>query len=187
MKGKIAILILLLAAQVAMYSVAVGPELSASVTLASPATQPNFQITASPGSLTISASNSATSTITLTSMNGLSGTINLAATISPVVPTGPQTSLNPSSVTVISGGSGTALLTVATTTATANGGYIVTVTGTKNSVSNSVQISVTIVGGTVGAESVPINPVSLLLPYAAVVVIVLAATTVYILAARRRS
>ena len=179
---------LLLTAQVAIYSVAVHPDLPASVVmLASPATQPNFQITANPASLTISASNSATSTITLTSLNGLSGAINLAATISPLVPTGPQTSLDPSSVTVTSGGSGTSLLTVTTTTATANGGFTVTVTGTKNSVSNSVQIRVTIVGGTVGAESVPINTLSLLLPYAAVVVTVLAATTVYIFATRRRS
>jgi hypothetical protein len=188
MKRKIAILILFLATQIATYSVALHPGLSASaVTLASPTAQPTFQITANPASLTISASNSANSTITLRSLNGLSGSITLATTVNPLVPTGPKASLNPTSVALTSGGSRTSLLTVSTTTTTANGGYTITITGTKNAVTNSVQVAVTIVGGTVGAESVPVSRLSLLLPYLAIVVIGLAATAVYTLTARRRA
>ena len=188
MNRKIATLMLLLAAQIVMYSVAFQPTSSASLmTLASPSAQPNFQITATPMSLTISASNTANSTITLTSINGLSGSVSLAAIVSPLVQNGPKASLNPASVALTSGGSGTSLLTVSTTTTTANGGYTVMVTGTKNAVSNSVQVSVTIIGGTVGAESVPISRLSVLLPYAAVVVIGLAATALYTFTVRRKA
>ena len=50
--------------------------------LTPPPPSPDFSIGANPSALTIVIGSSGTSTITLTSLNGLSGTVNLGATIS---------------------------------------------------------------------------------------------------------
>src|SRR5206468_6057735 len=58
---------------------------------------PDFSVAANPSSITISQSSSGTSNLTLTSMNGFSGIVNLSATVSP---SGPKTSSSPTSVTL---------------------------------------------------------------------------------------
>ena len=107
---------------------------------------PDFSISASgttPASFV--AGNSATSTITLTSLNGLSGSVALSVAVSP---TGPTASVSPIFVALSSGGTGTAVLTVSTSSgvysSTATGSYTITLTGTSGSLSHSVSLSITV-------------------------------------------
>jgi Beta-propeller repeat len=63
---------------------------------------------------------SATATITVTSVSGFNGTVNLACSVSPVVSKGPTCSFSPgSSVNLSANGNATATLNVATTAASA--------------------------------------------------------------------
>src|SRR5437867_7958872 len=111
-------------------------------------TTPDFGLSASPSSLTVTAGSSGTSTVTVTSFNNFTGTVSLQATVTPA---GPSLSLDPSSVPVSSGGSGSSVLTVSTTNATAPGFYKLTVTGTSCSSSHTTAILVTIVSPAAGS------------------------------------
>ena len=116
-------------------------------------TTPDFGLSASPSSLTITAGSSGTSTVTMTSVNNFTGTVNLQATVTPA---GPNLSLNPSSVPVPLGGSGSSILTISTTNATAPAIYKVTITGTSGSSSHTSTIAVTVVSpafGPLGIDS----------------------------------
>ena len=94
----------------------------------------DFVLTASAPS-TVDSTKLTTSTITITSLTGFSGTVSLTAT--------PSTSLTASlSSNLIMGGSGTSTLSISSTTA---GTYTVTVTGTSGSLSHSVSLSVQVV------------------------------------------
>jgi len=122
---------------------------------------PDFTITANPVSLTIQAGSSGTSTITLTSINGFTGTVSL---ISAITPSGPTTSLSTNSVTLSSGGTATTLLTVSTTSSTAAGSYTAQVTGTSTSTSHATQLSVTVNGPPQPDFTISANPSSLSIP-----------------------
>src|SRR3989442_1670000 len=87
---------------------------------------PDFSLSASPTSLSVTAGSSATSTITLTSLNSFAGIVTVSSTGSPA---GLTLSLNPSSVSLSSGGTGTTTLTISTQSSTPAGSYSVTVTG----------------------------------------------------------
>src|SRR5207302_10264344 len=112
---------------------------SATVTYQITAT-PDFSVSANPTSLTISQGSSGTSNITLTSLNGFSGTVTLSASVSP---SGPFANLNPGSVTLVSNGAGSSTLNV-TSVSAAPGTYKVNVTATSGSLSHSFLITVTI-------------------------------------------
>src|SRR2546428_971884 len=112
-------------------------------TVAVTVTGPDFSISSSPSSLgVIQGSSSNSSTITLTSLNGFSGTITLTSSVSQA---GLNISFNPASVTISSGGSGTSTMTVSTST-TPPGFYTATINGMSGSTTNmtTVNISVTI-------------------------------------------
>src|SRR5207247_2142984 len=94
----------------------------------------DFGLSASPFTLSIPRGSSRQSTITVSSINGWSGTATLSATISPIVSKGPTVSLNPTSITLTAGGHGTSMLTVSTGNSTPRGTYTVTVTATSGSV-----------------------------------------------------
>jgi fibronectin type 3 domain-containing protein len=94
---------------------------------------PDFTISASPSSLTINSGSSGSSTITVTSVNGFSGTVSLTSSPTSGV------ALSPSSVTVSSGGSATATLTLTPAAST-----IYTITGTASSISHSTNVAVTV-------------------------------------------
>src|SRR5207249_4097224 len=94
--------------------------------------QPDFTITANPSSLTINSGSSGSSTITVTSINGFSGTVSLSSS------TG--SSLDVSSLTVGSGGTATAKLTI--TNPASSGTY--TVTGTSGTLTHSADVTVTV-------------------------------------------
>src|SRR6267143_2088430 len=97
---------------------------------------PNFTITANPTTIgPINTRAVGTSTITVAPTNGFSGTV----TLSTVPSTGLNASILPASIL---GGSGTATLSVNSTTA---GSYSVTVTGTGSPGSRSTTVTVTVV------------------------------------------
>src|SRR5438552_19173109 len=76
---------------------------------------PDFSISPSPSSFSVPPGASGTSTITLTSLGSFTGTVTLSPSISP---NGPTISVNPSSVTLVAGGSETSKLTVSTQSST---------------------------------------------------------------------
>jgi hypothetical protein len=120
---------------------------------------PDFGLSASPSALSIAQGSSGKSTITLVSLNGLAGTVSLSSTVSP---TGPTVTLNPSSVSLGTGGSATSTLTISTTSTTPTGSYMVTVTGTSGSVSHSAVVSITVTSSSSqGDFAISVNPSSL--------------------------
>jgi subtilase family serine protease len=101
---------------------------------------PDFSMSASPSALTIRRGYSGTSTITVSSLNGFSGTVSLTAT----APTGLTATLNPTSVTLASGGTATSTLTIKVASNARTGTYTVTVKSTSGSLSHSVNVQVTV-------------------------------------------
>ncbi len=99
-----------------------------------------FTISASPASLSIQAGSTSASIITLTSVSGFSGTVNLANAVSGC---GCFTSqLNSTSVVVPSGGTKTVALTVNATSTTGN--EVITVTGTAPTISFSASTTISV-------------------------------------------
>jgi PKD repeat protein len=103
---------------------------------------PDFSISGSPSSITIPRSSSGTFNISLTGINGFSGTVNLSTS---TTASGPRTSLSQTSINLPLGGSGTSTLTVRTLKKTHLGSYSVTVTATSGSLSHSITFTVTVV------------------------------------------
>jgi subtilisin family serine protease len=97
---------------------------------------PDFSLSASPTTLSIVQGESGTSTVTVSDLNGFTGTVNLEVS---VTPSGPFASLSPETVT----NSGTSTLTVNTGTAPA-GTYLLTITGTSGSLTHTTEVTVTI-------------------------------------------
>ncbi len=102
---------------------------------------PGFSMVSNPSSLTIVQGSSSTSTITLSSERGFSGTINLTPSVSPA---GPMPTMSPTMVTISPGTSATSTLTVSTTVSTASGSYTVRVDGASSSTTNMTTVSVTV-------------------------------------------
>ncbi len=100
----------------------------------------DFTISTSPTSLSFTAGGSGTSTVTISSLNGFSGTVGLSSGTSPA--TGLSCSLNPTSVS----GSGSSTLTCSGSTSAT---YSVTVTGTSGSLTHSTAVTVTVTSGPV--------------------------------------
>ncbi len=115
----------------------------ASFTVFKPPT-PDFTISANPLALQINQGAGAKSTVTLTSVNGFVGTVNLSTT---VFPAGPTASIPPS-IMLGSGGSNSTVLTVTTMSTTSPGFYNATVTGTSGSLTHSVVVSVQVINPT---------------------------------------
>ena len=109
----------------------------------------DFALSASPTSLTIPHGSSGTSTLTVTSITGFTGTVVLSAVGSNPSITG---SASPSSVT---GGSGTSTLTVNVAFSLSPGSYSITVTGTGPSSSHSAIIGVIVPGPFFTVQAVP--------------------------------
>jgi hypothetical protein len=102
----------------------------------------DFAITSSPSSIVNIFGSTNTTTITVTSMNGYSGTVSLTFT----APFGYITvagSQNP--VTLSSDGTASSTLTITTSLSTKLGNYNVTVTGTSGSRTHSTTISLTVI------------------------------------------
>ena len=72
---------------------------------------------------------SATSTITLNSINNLATTISLSGTVTPIVQNGPSVSFSSTSVSLPAGGSASSIMTIQTTSSTPANTYSVAITG----------------------------------------------------------
>jgi plastocyanin len=159
---------------------------------------PDFSATLNPNMLTVAQGSSASVALTLTSLNGFTGTVALIATISP---SGPTVSFSSTSVALPANGSASSTLTISATTTglystpVSNGAYTVTVTENSGSVSHSTTVPVTV--GSTGSGPTPsgssgsmptygsgLSGAALL--YAALAVIVLAVVVAVVALTRRR-
>ena len=95
---------------------------------------PDFTISASPATQTVTQGNSTTYTVTITGQNGFADSVSLAATGLDV---GASGAFSPASVS----GSGTSTLTVTTTNLAATGPFTVVITGTSGSLSHSASVT----------------------------------------------
>jgi len=97
---------------------------------------PDFTITASPNPVIINtaATNTGTTTLTVTALSGFTGTVTLTAT----APAGWTATPSPNAIT----GSGTSTLTITVPTGTLGGTYPVTVRGTSGSITHSTTVNV---------------------------------------------
>src|SRR5439155_10893853 len=107
-------------------------------------------LASNPARLSFTPGQSSTSTITVTSLGGFSGTVNLAVSVNPI---GPSASISPSSETITSGGSATATLSVSSAANTLAGNYVVNVTGTSGSNVVSGMVYTAITGFTLSSAS----------------------------------
>src|SRR5712692_5787613 len=99
---------------------------------------PQFSLSASPTSLSVTQGASGTSTVTVTPQNGFTGTVNLSAS---GLPTGVTASFNPASTT------GTSTLTLTAGSTATMGTATVTITGTSGSLSKTTTLTLTVTGG----------------------------------------
>jgi len=102
---------------------------------------PDFSISASPSSLTIQQSSSDTSQVTIKSLIGFDQTVQLSISGAPA---GVTTTFTPEQVTPPPDGSVTSTLTVSVDATATPGNYTLTVTGTSDSLTHSVDISLEI-------------------------------------------
>jgi len=126
---------------------------------------PDFTVSPSATSVTADQGSSATSTVTLTSVNGFSGSVSLAASVSP---SGPQPTLSPTSISLSAGGSASSTLTISTassgyySTPVALGNYAVNVTASSGSLAHSTSVTLTVSSvssSPMGNSSLPVLPI----------------------------
>jgi len=96
---------------------------------------PNFALSASPNSVSLTQGSSGTSIITVTPQNGLTGNVNLTAS---GFPSGVNASFSPAST------SGSSTLSFAVSSTAPTGGFTVTVTGTSGSLTQTTSLTLTI-------------------------------------------
>ena len=116
-----------------------------------PGGSPNFSLSASPSSLTITQGSNGTSTITVTPTGGFSSSVALSAT---GLPTGVTAAFNPTSTTT------TSVLTLTATATAKTGTVTVTITGKSGSLTNTTTISLTVNTACTG-PTVTVTPASL--------------------------
>lgn len=107
---------------------------------------PSFAMTASPGSQSTVPGGSLSYTATATPFNGFSGTVSLAVS---GCPTGATCTFNPTSLSLPPAASST--LTVATTSSTPTGTYVLNITGTSGGVVQSTSVTVVVSSFTISA------------------------------------
>lgn len=115
-----------------------------SIMRVAPPPSPDFSVSSSPASMNVTRGSSTSSTITLTSIGGFAGTVNLTTSISPNNGASPTLAINPNRVTLLSGGTGNSLLTINTTGTTSQGVYTIVVLGVSGTQANSVSITLTV-------------------------------------------
>jgi subtilase family serine protease len=113
---------------------------SIALTVNSSAT-PNFSVSASPNSLTITQGSNGTSTITITSTGGFNSATTLSAS---GLPSGVTATFSTNPVTPPANGSATSTLTLTASGTAATGAATVTITGTSGSTTHSATIALTV-------------------------------------------
>ena len=118
---------------------------------------PDFKIALSSSTLTVAPGSSGSIIVTLTSLNGFSGTVSLTSTLSPI---GPQVTFSPASVAVSSSSPTSSTLSVSAassgvySTPVSQGNYNLNVTGTSGSLVHSATLALT-VGSSSGIGPLP--------------------------------
>ena len=102
---------------------------------------PDFDVSASPTALSLNPGSSDTSTITLTSLNNFTGTVNLSGS---VPSDGPIFSITPSSVSLPEGGTAAAMLRVNASATIVASNYTVTVYAASGLLNHSSPVSVSV-------------------------------------------
>ena len=115
--------------------------------------QPDFSLSASPSSQTVTQGAGTSYTITVTPTNGFTGTVALSAA---GLPAGAAASYSPASVTA----SGNSTLSITTTTTTLPGTYPVTVTGTSGALSHTASPTLVVTSAAAGDYSLSATPSS---------------------------
>ena len=110
---------------------------------------PDFSLSAAPSSQTVPSGNSAMYSISVGSLNGFSGSVNLNAS---GLPTGTTASFAPATIA----GSGNSTLTITTSGSTPVGPYTITITGTSGSVVHSTAPSLTVTAAVL--KSIGVTP-----------------------------
>ncbi|MDE1178228.1 MAG: SMP-30/gluconolactonase/LRE family protein [Edaphobacter sp.] len=98
---------------------------------------PDFSVTASPSSQTVTQGNSTTYTASISALSGFTGTVNLSVS---GLPTGATASFSPTSAS----GSGNSTLTVSTASTTPTGTYPLTITGTSSTLAHSTTVTMVV-------------------------------------------
>ena len=105
------------------------------------ASSPNFSVSASPSSLTITEGSNGTSTITVTSTGGFSSATTLSAS---GLPSGVTAGFSTNPVTPPANGSATSTLTLTASSTATLGSATVTITGTSGSTAHTTTIALTV-------------------------------------------
>jgi len=110
---------------------------------ATPAPDPNadFTLSASPTSRTVTRGNGTTYTVTLTSLNGFAGNVNLSVS---GLPGRTTATFNPNPATLTSGGTTESILTVTTQRKSPTGTYTLTITGTGGGKTHSQDVTLVV-------------------------------------------
>jgi hypothetical protein len=110
---------------------------------------PDFSISATPSSQTVTQGTGTSYTATVTASGGFTGSVSLTAA---GLPSGATATFSPASIT---GGSGSSTMNVTTTTSTVAGSYTLTITGTSGSLTHST--TVTLVVNSAGSANFSIS------------------------------
>lgn len=116
-----------------------------------PAGTPNFTLSPSPNTVTITQGGNGQSTITITALNGFSGNVTLSAS---GLPSGVTAFFDTNPATTTSG------LTLTASTTAATGTVTVTITGTSGALTNNTALGLT-VNASGGGPAVTLSPASL--------------------------
>ena len=137
------------------------------------AQSPDFALNATPSTLCVNPGVNAVAAISVQSIDGFAGTVNLGATIDPNVSDGPTLSSIPSTETLSAGQTANFDLALTTTTSTPLHTYYVTLSGFSAGILHQVTVQLTVAAGcSVGALVVPtvgLAPVSSYLVYGLVI------------------
>jgi hypothetical protein len=127
------------------------PNTTGIINLLAGSATPSFTLSDSPSSLTITQGSSGTSTITVTDVNGFSGSVTLAAS---GLPSGVTATFGTNPTT------GTSVLTLTASATATTGTSTVTITGTSGSLTATTTLALTVNSSATPAFSVSASPTS---------------------------
>ena len=142
-------------------------------TFAVHAQSPDFALNSTPTVLCVNPGVDAVSVISVSSVGGFAGTVNLGDSIGPAMSNGPTLSAIPSSVTLAADQSTSFNLRISTTTSTPLYTYTVTVSGLQGATIHQTTVQLTVAAGcSVGGTIVPtagLAPITSYLAYGAAI------------------
>ena len=122
--------------------------------LAGSGPSPNFTVSASPSSQTVTQGNGTSYTATVTPSGGFTGNVTLSAS---GLPSGASATFNPNPIT---GGSGSSTMSVTTSSSTPTGSYTLTITGTSGSLTHSTTVTLVVNAAAIPNFSISASPSS---------------------------